>query len=59
MLTHADRRMSFICHHDDCGRAYLDQRNLNAHIRSYHEGKRFPCEHEGCSQTFTTKVCVI
>ncbi|XP_060596151.1 transcription factor IIIA-like [Ruditapes philippinarum] len=55
MLTHADRRMSFICNHDNCGRSYLDQRNLNAHIRSYHEGKRFSCEHDGCSQTFTTK----
>ncbi|KAL4230459.1 Transcription factor IIIA [Mactra antiquata] len=55
MLTHADERQVYVCTYENCGREYLEKRNLNSHVRSYHDGKRFSCDHAGCGQTFSTK----
>ena len=46
----------FECPHAQCKREYLSQRNLNAHLKSYHDKQRFPCEEPGCGRTFATKV---
>ncbi|WAQ98626.1 TF3A-like protein [Mya arenaria] len=55
MMVHETSRAVLICPHEDCGREYLDQRNLNAHVRSYHEGKKFNCEEQDCGRSFATK----
>ncbi|XP_067664152.1 transcription factor IIIA-like [Haliotis asinina] len=51
--VHLEERPIFECSRDNCGRMYLNKKNLQAHIRSYHDGKRIPCEHEGCDRTFS------
>ncbi|XP_074650698.1 transcription factor IIIA-like [Tubulanus polymorphus] len=55
LQCHSDARQVFICPRDGCPRVYLDKRNLVAHIKSYHDGQRFPCLHKGCGHTFVTK----
>ncbi|KAJ8297877.1 hypothetical protein KUTeg_024408 [Tegillarca granosa] len=52
---HSSSRELFACQWENCGRSYLDHRNLKAHIRSYHEGRRFACNHEGCDRKFVTE----
>ena len=54
--VHSEERPVFECPHDQCQREYLSQRNLNAHIKSYHNKQRFTCEEPGCGRTFATKV---
>lgn len=46
-------KSSFSCTHENCTSVYTTQSNLNAHIRSRHEGKKFVCEI--CSMEFCTK----
>ena len=53
---HSEKRPVFDCPYSDCQREYLCQRNLNAHIKTYHDKKRFECEESGCGRTFATKV---
>lgn len=55
MKSHCEEREVYTCPRPNCGRTYLEQRNLTAHIKSYHEGHRFCCEYEGCDRNFTTK----
>ncbi|KAK3599510.1 hypothetical protein CHS0354_006639 [Potamilus streckersoni] len=52
---HSVTRDQIVCPRENCGRAYLDQRNLTAHIRSYHDGQKVPCTMEGCEKKFATK----
>jgi len=59
LLTHESVRNALVCTYEDCGREYLDQRNLNAHVRSYHLGKKFTCEQEDCNRTFATNVSFV
>ncbi|XP_013385470.1 transcription factor IIIA-like [Lingula anatina] len=53
--VHSGERDLFACPYDNCPRSYLDMRNLTHHLKSYHDGKRFPCTQTGCSRTFATK----
>ncbi|KAK3099790.1 hypothetical protein FSP39_009683 [Pinctada imbricata] len=53
---HQKSREMYVCPREDCGRSYLDQRNLAAHIRSYHENIRFPCTFGGCYRKFATEI---
>ncbi|XP_060073338.1 transcription factor IIIA-like [Ylistrum balloti] len=55
MHVHSSEREMFSCPRDNCGRSYLDQRNLLAHIRSYHDGNRIECPHPDCHRRFTTE----
>ncbi|XP_052282201.1 transcription factor IIIA-like [Dreissena polymorpha] len=55
MVVHEAFRTVVVCPYENCNREYLDQRNLNAHVRSYHEGKKFSCDHDGCNRSFATK----
>lgn len=48
---------TFKCPYGGCIRSYTAKRNLNAHIRSCHEGQKFKCTFEGCSSALATKVC--
>lgn len=53
--VHSETCEVFICPRDGCGRYYTMKRNLVAHIKSYHDGRRFPCSYEGCSRSFPFK----
>ncbi|XP_036371090.1 zinc finger protein ZXDC isoform X2 [Octopus sinensis] len=53
--VHSETREVFICSRDGCGRYYTMKRNLVAHMKSYHDGRRFPCSNEGCSRSFPFK----
>lgn len=55
MKIHSEEREVFECPREGCVRYYSEKRNLDAHIRSYHDGRRFPCMHETCKQTFAFK----
>ncbi|KAL3878960.1 hypothetical protein ACJMK2_031284 [Sinanodonta woodiana] len=52
---HSVTRDQIVCPRENCGRVYLDQRNLTAHIRSYHDGQKLLCPMEGCERKFATK----
>jgi hypothetical protein len=56
MVIHEGTRTVFICPKEDCSRVYYEKRNLTAHIKSYHDGKRFLCSHVGCDRTYASKV---
>ncbi|KAK2142905.1 hypothetical protein LSH36_899g00032 [Paralvinella palmiformis] len=53
--VHSDSREVFHCPRSGCTRVYFTLSNLNAHIRSYHNGQRFSCLHENCGKTFSSK----
>ncbi|XP_033743294.1 testis-specific zinc finger protein topi-like isoform X2 [Pecten maximus] len=55
MSVHSSERELFACPRDNCGRSYLNQRNLHAHIRSYHDGNRIECPYPDCHRRFTTE----
>ena len=55
MKIHSEDREVYECPREGCGRYYSEKRNLDAHIRSYHEGQRFACTHESCDRTFAFK----
>ncbi|VDI36371.1 Hypothetical predicted protein [Mytilus galloprovincialis] len=55
MKSHCEEREVYTCPRPNCGRTYLEQKNLTAHIKSYHEGHRFSCQYEGCDRNFSTK----
>lgn len=44
------------CSYEDCPRSYTMKRNLDAHIRSYHLGQRYPCTVSDCTFILSTKV---
>lgn len=48
-------RETLQCPHDKCPRYFFHQRNLNAHIRSKHDGIKFICDFEGCGKTLCSK----
>lgn len=39
-----------------CNKSYSKSSNLNAHIKSAHEGRRFLCNYPGCTMDFTVKA---
>lgn len=45
------QRKRFFC--EDCGKWYLKEVHLLAHIRSVHEGVEFVCEKDGCGKVFS------
>ncbi|OWF54996.1 transcription factor IIIA-like [Mizuhopecten yessoensis] len=55
MSVHSSEREVLACPRDNCGRSYLNQRNLLAHIRSYHDGNHKECPHPGCNRRFTAE----
>ncbi|KAI1877942.1 uncharacterized protein JN550_000124 [Neoarthrinium moseri] len=65
-----DDRKKFTCTWEACGKSFVKQSNLAAHVRSVHEGVRFVCGRvdvsgvedladwplsDGCGDSFTTK----
>lgn len=80
MLSHIDKyhsgktvkdRKTVLCPYDNCTKAFTKKSNLNAHIRTAHEGFRFICgqvplgggpgfegwsDSQGCGDKFSTKV---
>lgn len=44
MRIHTTNDLVFACHYENCSKYYTVKRNLTAHIRSKHEGKKFVCE---------------
>lgn len=53
-LNSADRD-AFQCPYDKCAKFYTEKRNLMAHIRSKHEGRKFICGFDDCGQQISTK----
>ncbi|KAK4189518.1 transcription factor iiia-like protein [Podospora australis] len=65
-------RKTIACHWEGCDKKFTRQSNLNTHIRSAHEGKRFVCgevdtfdtpditdwnwREEGCGQSFVSRM---
>lgn len=45
----------FQCPYDKCANYYNEKRNLMAHIRSKHEGRKFICGFEECGRQLSTK----
>lgn len=79
LMAHVDRvhsgktvqdRKTVLCPYDNCTKAFTKKSNLNAHIRSAHEGHRFICgqvditapgfeswtNDQGCGGKFSTKI---
>lgn len=50
-----DDRCVFQCSFENCPKFYFEKRNLQAHIRSKHEGKKFVCDMVGCGRALSTK----
>lgn len=48
LATHQKERQVFHCKYPMCPRWYVSQKNLNFHVRDFHESDRFPCNIEGC-----------
>lgn len=55
MKVHSDVREMYLCPYEDCRRCYSEKRNLDAHIRSYHDKQRFYCVFEDCGRSFAFK----
>ena len=55
MKVHSDVREMYLCPYEDCKRCYSEKRNLDAHIRSYHDKQRFYCVFEDCGRSFAFK----
>lgn len=53
MRLHLSHEKVFQCHYKNCSKFYNQKRNLNSHIRSKHEGKRWFCAI--CNQRKSTK----
>ena len=41
---------------DQCGKSFTRTNDLNAHIKSVHEGVRWECPEEGCDSKFSSKT---
>lgn len=54
-----DDRSVFQCTYDKCAKFYYEKRNLMAHIRSKHEGRKFICGYEDCGKQISTKQKLI
>lgn len=50
-----EERDVFQCTYDKCANFYHEKRNLMAHIRSKHEGRKFICGFENCNREMSTK----
>jgi general transcription factor IIIA len=50
-----DDRVVYQCTFQNCPKFYFENRNLQAHIRSKHEGRKFTCEVVGCGRALSTK----
>ena len=57
--SHHGQRSPLPCPREGCDRQYWDQKNLNAHIRHYHEHQRFSCAFPSCGKTFASKVSIL
>lgn len=54
MKIHSSSEVAFVCHYENCSKFYSALRNLNAHIRSKHEGKAgWTCDF--CNQQLSSK----
>lgn len=49
-----DDRTVYQCHYENCPKFYFENRNLTAHIRSKHKGKKFVCDIDGCKRALST-----
>lgn len=56
---HSESREIFECDRENCPKYYYDKKNLQSHIKSKHEGKKFNCEIEGCDRQLSTKQKLI
>ncbi|XP_076319544.1 transcription factor IIIA-like isoform X2 [Tachypleus tridentatus] len=52
---HKTDREVFCCPHEGCSLSYFQEKNLRAHIISFHEKKRHACAVEGCERTFISR----
>uniref|UniRef100_A0A336LE39 CSON007835 protein n=1 Tax=Culicoides sonorensis TaxID=179676 RepID=A0A336LE39_CULSO len=50
-----EERLTYQCPYEKCANFYFEKRNLNAHIRSKHEGRKFICGFEDCGREISTK----
>lgn len=50
-----DDRPILECPYDKCSKHYFEKKNLDAHIRSKHEGRKFICGYEDCRRPMSTK----
>lgn len=50
-----EERKVFQCGYEKCANYYYEKRNLMAHIRSKHEGRKFICGFEDCGRQMSTK----
>ena len=52
---HSEERSVFVCPKKMCNRLYFYEKNLQHHIKTYHDGKRLPCTFEGCHEKFVSR----
>ncbi|XP_054718342.1 transcription factor IIIA-like isoform X2 [Uloborus diversus] len=55
-VLHNNEREVFICPKPYCTRFYFAKRNLNFHIKSYHDKRPFTCTNELCQKSFPTEA---
>ena len=53
--THREERTIVFCPVKPCKRFYTEEKNLKAHIQTYHEGLRLPCTVQGCNERFVSR----
>ena len=53
--VHELNREVFLCPRPNCSRFYFMKRNLNHHIKSYHEKRPFVCTEEHCHKAFKSE----
>lgn len=54
-LIHAETREVFQCPREFCHRYFYFKNNLNNHIKSYHDGKKYFCSENDCRQKFFSR----
>lgn len=50
-----DEQIVYQCPYENCPKFYSENRNLQAHIRSKHEGRNFVCDIDGCNRSLSSK----
>jgi uncharacterized Zn-finger protein len=56
MVLHLQKERVYACNYENCSKFYTAKRNLQAHIRSKHEGKHFMCEICKCKLSTKQKL---
>jgi len=54
-LIHLESRSTYHCPIEFCPRFFYFKKNLDQHIRGYHEGLKYLCSQSGCSSKFYSK----